>query len=153
MFCLKCGTELPEGSKFCNHCGASLAAVGQTEEMKERTDPAGIPEENETAVALDPALNGRGIQDYIGDTTANPASRKRVPILVYVLPIVSLVIVAALLDQFMRIKNRLTARSKSCCSRESSLRWTASWPKARPRSRRRWRSGRTTVCCWRIRSC
>ncbi|RED89271.1 zinc-ribbon domain-containing protein [Cohnella phaseoli] len=97
MFCLKCGTELPEGSKFCNHCGASLAAVGQTEEMKERTDPAGIPEENETAVALDPALNGRGIQDYIGDTTANPASRKRVPILVYVLPIVSLVIVAALL--------------------------------------------------------
>jgi hypothetical protein len=26
MFCIKCGTQLPDGSKFCSSCGASLVA-------------------------------------------------------------------------------------------------------------------------------
>jgi len=27
MFCLHCGSQIPEGSKFCFKCGSSLSAV------------------------------------------------------------------------------------------------------------------------------
>ncbi|MDR0605562.1 MAG: zinc-ribbon domain-containing protein [Bacteroidales bacterium] len=31
MFCIKCGTQLPDGSKFCNQCGADLS-LGKNDE-------------------------------------------------------------------------------------------------------------------------
>jgi hypothetical protein len=30
MFCVKCGTQLPDGSKFCSNCGANLSPTNTT---------------------------------------------------------------------------------------------------------------------------
>lgn len=38
MFCQNCGTELPNGSKFCNRCGASIAEVQPTEKTVEKKE-------------------------------------------------------------------------------------------------------------------
>lgn len=51
MFCPKCGTENPEGAKFCSKCGAALGApVGGTE------TPATPP--TETSIGLQPNIAG-----------------------------------------------------------------------------------------------
>jgi len=51
MFCPKCGTENPEGAKFCSKCGAELGApVGGTETPA--TPPA------ETSIGLAPNIAG-----------------------------------------------------------------------------------------------
>ena len=51
MFCPKCGTENPEGAKFCSKCGAELGApVGGTETPV--TPPA------ETSIGLQPNIAG-----------------------------------------------------------------------------------------------
>lgn len=51
MFCPKCGTENPEGAKFCSKCGAELGApVGGTETPA--TPPA------ETSTGLQPNIAG-----------------------------------------------------------------------------------------------
>jgi len=46
MFCPKCGTENPEGAKFCSKCGAELAAVPA---------PSGA---SETTIGLAPNIAG-----------------------------------------------------------------------------------------------
>jgi uncharacterized membrane protein len=51
MFCPKCGTENPEGAKFCSKCGAELGVpVGGTETPA--TPPA------ETSIGLQPNIAG-----------------------------------------------------------------------------------------------
>jgi len=51
MFCPKCGTENPEGAKFCSKCGAELGApVGGSETPS--TSPA------ETSIGLQPNIAG-----------------------------------------------------------------------------------------------
>ena len=46
MFCPKCGTENPEGAKFCSKCGAELGAA---------TAPSGA---SETSIGLAPNIAG-----------------------------------------------------------------------------------------------
>lgn len=37
MFCIKCGTKLPDGVKFCPNCGAYVAPMMQTKTSVEAT--------------------------------------------------------------------------------------------------------------------
>ena len=37
MFCIKCGTKIPDGVKFCPNCGAYVAPMMQTKTSVEAT--------------------------------------------------------------------------------------------------------------------
>ena len=47
MFCPKCGTQLPDGSKFCSFCGANLSrtavAVQEIQDGGEGAEPGLVP--------------------------------------------------------------------------------------------------------------
>ncbi len=60
MFCSQCGTALPDGSKFCNTCGATLKTIYQPEPetvvkptaeppVESVTEPASLPFETPVA--------------------------------------------------------------------------------------------------------
>jgi uncharacterized membrane protein YvbJ len=34
MYCVKCGKEIEEGSKFCRHCGAEIPEKGTVQAKK-----------------------------------------------------------------------------------------------------------------------
>lgn len=55
MFCPKCGTENPDGAKFCSKCGAALGAVPA---------PSGASSSSETTTGLAP--NVAGLLCYVG---------------------------------------------------------------------------------------
>lgn len=55
MFCPKCGTENPDGAKFCSKCGAALGAVPAS---------SGAPSSSETTTGLAP--NVAGLLCYVG---------------------------------------------------------------------------------------
>lgn len=102
MFCSKCGAELAEGSRFCNHCGAAIGAAAHTEDLQDHMKAEESAVENEAAVAAAPALDGRSGRDVGGGelggaAAARPATRKRIPLLAYLLPVASLLVVAAVL--------------------------------------------------------
>lgn len=53
MFCSKCGTDVPEGSKFCETCGNNMQLSAQQEEYQEQSaegfsaaEPAAQPIQN-----------------------------------------------------------------------------------------------------------
>jgi len=55
MFCPKCGTENPDGAKFCSKCGAALGAVPAS---------SGASSSSETTTGLAP--NVAGLLCYVG---------------------------------------------------------------------------------------
>jgi len=55
MFCPKCGTENPDGAKFCSKCGAALGAVPAS---------SGASSSSETSTGLAP--NVAGLLCYVG---------------------------------------------------------------------------------------
>ena len=55
MFCPKCGTENPDGAKFCSKCGAALGAVPAS---------SGASSSSETNTGLAP--NVAGLLCYVG---------------------------------------------------------------------------------------
>jgi len=55
MFCPKCGTENPDGAKFCSKCGAALGAVPAS---------SGVSSSSETTTGLAP--NVAGLLCYVG---------------------------------------------------------------------------------------
>jgi hypothetical protein len=36
MYCSNCGREIPEGSRFCNHCGAAQNMVGDVYQKSQK---------------------------------------------------------------------------------------------------------------------
>ncbi len=48
MFCKNCGKEINEGTKFCNHCGASQEAVVPQPTVADNTEPTTTPKKNNT---------------------------------------------------------------------------------------------------------
>ena len=48
MFCNNCGKEINEGTKFCNHCGASQEASAPQPTMANNTVPTNTPKKNNT---------------------------------------------------------------------------------------------------------
>lgn len=40
MFCRHCGSEIPDGSKFCENCGISILRAGPSEQSVSGTDAA-----------------------------------------------------------------------------------------------------------------
>ena len=48
MFCKNCGKEINEGTKFCNHCGASQEAVAPQPTVADNTEPTTAPKKNNT---------------------------------------------------------------------------------------------------------
>ena len=53
MYCNKCGAKLADGSRFCNHCGAT--AVVATERAAGQQNPAGFPQPLARSRAFSPA--------------------------------------------------------------------------------------------------
>jgi uncharacterized membrane protein YvbJ len=47
MFCLDCGKEIPEGSKFCPGCGKAVGAVPNVPNTASYSDPAKILKQGE----------------------------------------------------------------------------------------------------------
>ena len=48
MFCKNCGKEINEGTKFCNHCGASQEATTPQPTVANNTEPMTAPKKNNT---------------------------------------------------------------------------------------------------------
>ncbi len=48
MFCNNCGKEINEGTKFCNHCGASQEAVAPQPTVTNNVAPTPAPKKNST---------------------------------------------------------------------------------------------------------
>jgi len=64
MLCPKCSQELPEGSAFCNHCGANLNAQPEpTHETQPSSSAAPIPP---TSAAIDPKKKQRKTLIIVG---------------------------------------------------------------------------------------
>ncbi|MFP5262723.1 MAG: PH domain-containing protein [Blastocatellia bacterium] len=59
MYCNQCGQEIPLTSRFCNHCGSSVAAGG--------SDPADPHPQMNTATRRAPAPQGRDVQRGLRD--------------------------------------------------------------------------------------
>jgi hypothetical protein len=53
LFCAKCGSQLPENSKFCSNCGTSASPAGAAEEIAEPNYAPGY-----TPGFMPPAANG-----------------------------------------------------------------------------------------------
>lgn len=63
MFCLKCGQQLPEGSKFCFRCGADLPAVAVPDSGSggDRAAQASVPLSTEVAQPATPPSLGESV--------------------------------------------------------------------------------------------
>lgn len=103
MFCSNCGAKLREESKFCSSCGVPVVTVPQSEAEIEGERMAATAEMMavaETAAALAPAYNTMDIESVT--TAAQPAAksipRRRIRLLTWLLPAISLIIVAALVS-------------------------------------------------------
>ncbi len=48
MFCNNCGKEINEGTKFCNHCGASQEVSAPQPTVANNTEPTTAPKRNST---------------------------------------------------------------------------------------------------------
>lgn len=89
MFCVKCGTQLPDDAKFCNNCGASIGAAPAAE-------PAPVAEPVpvvETAPVVEEAPKAEPLAAPVVEAAPAPAKKKKKP---NILVIILIVVVAAL---------------------------------------------------------
>ena len=109
MFCYKCGGQLPDGAKFCKHCGADLSAVKRPQP---KTAQNAEPGYEKTEILMEEEQPH--IQPVIRNTTQNktqnkvvqqpvlqvskPKQKKRWPIVILLLLVIvlSLGVLAAL---------------------------------------------------------
>ncbi len=76
MFCYKCGGKLPDGAKFCKHCGANLAAHMKPVDNKpiekpEETEPVKV-EDNAVESIADEVQNDTTLEEsFAGNKTDN----------------------------------------------------------------------------------
>jgi len=63
MFCGQCGKQVPDGARFCNFCGATIAAPDQ---------PAPGPADSMSAAAIAPRPESGGPAPPPGNTAPNP---------------------------------------------------------------------------------
>ncbi len=77
MFCYKCGGKLPDGAKFCKHCGANLAAHmkpvdNKPIEKNEETEPVKVEKNNAVESIVDEVQNDSTLEDsFAGNKTDN----------------------------------------------------------------------------------
>ena len=86
MFCVKCGTQLPDDAKFCNNCGASIEAAPAP-----AVETAPVVEEAPKAAPAEAPVAAPVVE------TA-PAKKKKKP---NILVIILIVVVAALVGKFV----------------------------------------------------
>ncbi len=101
MYCEKCGKEIPEGNKFCTHCGAPVRVAGPpAEQIEEQPEPAAAAETQQlqpeatqvetgaTQIVPPPVLPA--------EKPATPQGAKKTKILLLILiPVILLVIAGA----------------------------------------------------------
>ena len=61
MFCTNCGTQVPDGSAFCQECGAAMAQGAELE-----TPEVGRPAPREAQFRLHPAMVGFAVAAVLG---------------------------------------------------------------------------------------
>ena len=76
MFCLKCGSHLPDDAKFCGVCGAPVNTVQENSLVCQR--PAGTANEAESTQMPNPAplMEASQFNGQIGCGVAAPAQKK-----------------------------------------------------------------------------
>ena len=94
MFCVKCGTQLPDDAKFCNNCGASIGAAPAAE-------PAPVVE---TAPVVEAAPKAEPVAAPVVEPApapvveTAPAKKKKKP---NILIIIVVILVAAFLGKLL----------------------------------------------------
>lgn len=96
MFCSNCGTKIQEDSKFCSRCGARIVAVAQTE-AGDRGEQAVAPAEGSAEAEVAVASEMGAPEQALGTAEPNPNTRRRIGLLTWLLPTLSLIIAAALI--------------------------------------------------------
>lgn len=67
MFCMHCGSQLPDGSKFCLACGANLQAVGDVVNVNMVPVPVEVEYANDPSAQEDPYEMAKYYAKYLLD--------------------------------------------------------------------------------------